>query len=46
MFIVRKNRSFNEDAGRKLALRFFDALGTDHELTIQGRRRLQNLLFV
>jgi len=43
--IVRRDRSWNDDAARKRLLTFFEALGHTHPLTVQGRRKLSSLLF-
>jgi putative thioredoxin len=43
--IVRRNRAWNDEAARKQLLKFFEALGPTHELTVSGRRRLSSLLF-
>jgi putative thioredoxin len=43
--IVRRDRSWNDEAARKRLLTFFDALGQTHPLTVQGRRRLSSVLF-
>ena len=43
--IVRRNRSWNDEAARKQLLTLFDALGSDDEITQSGRRRLSALLF-
>ncbi|MCP4326856.1 MAG: thioredoxin [Alphaproteobacteria bacterium] len=43
--IVERNRGWNEEAARKQLLKYFEALGPTHELTIDGRRRLSSLLF-
>lgn len=45
MDIVRRKRSWNEEAARKQLLQIFEALGPTHALTIAGRRRLSSLLF-
>ncbi|MGH6954658.1 MAG: thioredoxin [Alphaproteobacteria bacterium] len=45
MEIIRRNRSWNEDAARKQLIKIFEALGSGHELTLSGRRRLSSLLF-
>jgi len=45
MRIVKKHREWNEEAGRKLALKFFDALGPEHPVAVKGRKRLTNLWF-
>eukprot|EP00887_Chlorella_sp_A99_P003359 scaffold26.g3359.t1 len=44
--IVRENREWNEQAGKRLALRLFDALGRGSEVARSGRRRLANYLFI
>jgi putative thioredoxin len=43
--IIRKNRSFNDDAARKQLLQLFDAWGASDPATISGRQRLSLLLF-
>jgi putative thioredoxin len=43
--IVRRNRSWNDDAARKQLVQFFEAWGPTDELTVEGRRRLSSLLF-
>jgi putative thioredoxin len=43
--IVRRDRSWNDEAARKRLLTFFEALGHTHPLTVQGRRQLSSLLF-
>jgi len=43
--IVRRDRSWTDDAARKRLLTFFEALGHTHPLTVQGRRKLSSLLF-
>ncbi len=43
--IVRRNRGWNEEAARKQLVKFFEALGPTHPLTLSGRRRLSSLLF-
>jgi len=43
--IVKRDRSWNDDAARKRLLTFFEALGHTHPLTVQGRRQLSSLLF-
>jgi putative thioredoxin len=43
--IVRKDRSWNEDAARKLLLELFEAWGPKDPLTVSGRQRLSSLLF-
>ncbi|MBF0179812.1 MAG: thioredoxin [Magnetococcales bacterium] len=43
--VVRRNRAFDEDAGRKAVLRVFDLLGPGHPLITRFRPRLSALLF-
>ena len=43
--IVRRDQSWNESAARKQLLKFFEAFGSDDELTQTGRRRLSSMLF-
>ena len=43
--IVRRQRSWNEDAARKQLVKFFEAFGPTDPLTIDGRKRLSSILF-
>ncbi|MBN8920974.1 MAG: tetratricopeptide repeat protein, partial [Rhizobiales bacterium] len=43
--IVRRNRTWNEDAARKQLVQFFDAWGPTDDMTVSGRRRLSSILF-
>ena len=43
--IVRRDRSWNEDGGRRQLLKFFEAWGLDDPATLSARRRLSALLF-
>lgn len=43
--IVRRDRSWNEDGGRRQLLKFFEAWGFDDPATLSARRRLSALLF-
>ncbi|MBF0296700.1 MAG: tetratricopeptide repeat protein [Magnetococcales bacterium] len=43
--VVRRNRAFDDDAGRKAILRVFDLLGPGHPLIASFRPRLSALLF-
>jgi len=43
--IVRKSRTWNEDAARKQLVTFFEAFGAMDPLTIATRKRLSSLLF-
>ncbi|SON57247.1 Thioredoxin-M [Hartmannibacter diazotrophicus] len=43
--IVRRDRTWDEDAARKQLVQFFDAWGPKDENTLYGRRRLSAVLF-
>ncbi len=43
--IVRRNRTWNEDAARLQLLKFFEAWGFDDPATVAARRKLSALLF-
>ena len=43
--IVKRERNWNEGAARAQLLKIFEALGSTHELTIGGRRKLSSILF-
>jgi putative thioredoxin len=43
--IVRRDRSWNDDAARKQLVQFFEAWGPTDGMTVEGRRRLSSLLF-
>ena len=43
--IVRRDRAWDDGAGRRLLFRFFDTLGAGHEEVARARRRLALLLF-
>lgn len=45
MWLIEKDRAWNDDAARKQLLLFFEAWGPTHELTLSGRRRLSSILF-
>ncbi len=42
--IVKRDRGYGDDAGRKALLKIFDILGTDHELVSEYRRKLARVL--
>ncbi|MDD3608476.1 MAG: thioredoxin [Halothiobacillaceae bacterium] len=42
--IMRRDRGYNDDAGRKGLIALFDMLGTDHPLVQANRRRMFGLL--
>jgi putative thioredoxin len=41
----KRDRKWNDEAARKQLLKFFEALGPTHALTVGGRRRLSSLMF-
>ena len=43
--IIRRDRSWNEDGGRRQLLKFFEAWGLDDPATLSARRKLAALLF-
>ena len=43
--IILLDQNWNENQARKQLLKFFEAFGSDHPLTIDGRRRLSSILF-
>lgn len=43
--IVRRDREWNEDGGRKQLLQFFEAWGFKDEASAYGRRKLSSVLF-
>ncbi len=43
--IIRRDREWNEQAARLQLLKFFEALGHAHPLTMAGRRSLSTLIF-
>ncbi|TNE28644.1 MAG: thioredoxin [Alphaproteobacteria bacterium] len=42
---IRKDKTWEDGKARKQLLRIFEALGNDHEVTMDGRRKLSSLLF-
>lgn len=45
LYIIGKDRAWNEEAARKQLVDFFEVLGQAHPLTSQFRRRLSSILF-
>ncbi len=45
LYIVRKDREWNEDGARKQLVQFFEAWGAADPATLKGRRQLSSLLF-
>ena len=43
--LVRRDKDWNDEAGRKQLVKIFDALGPTHPLCVSGRRRLSTVLF-
>lgn len=43
--LTRRNRSWEEEKARQYLISIFDALGPQHPLTAQGRRKLSAVLF-
>ena len=43
--IIRRDRKWNGDAGRRTMLAVFDLLGAQHELVVQYRRKLASALY-
>jgi|SRR5579871_1183241 len=43
--IFKRDRAWNEEAARKQLVKFFEALGPTHALTVSGRRKLSSLMF-
>jgi putative thioredoxin len=45
LYIIRRNRGWNDEAARKQLVRFFEAWGPKDAVTLQGRRKLSSILF-
>ncbi len=45
LYVIRKNRDWNEAAARKQLVQFFDVWGPKDEFTLAGRRKLSAILF-
>jgi putative thioredoxin len=43
--IVRRSRTWNEEAARKQLIEFFEAMGPTDPVTLAGRRKLSSVLF-
>ena len=43
--VIKKMRSWNDEAARKQLVKFFEAWGPKDEFTLAGRRKLSSLLF-
>ena len=44
--IMKRDRAWDDDGGRKLLLQFFESLGSQHPDVIAARKRLSALLFI
>jgi putative thioredoxin len=42
---IKRDRNWNEQAARKELLKYFEALGPTHPVTVAGRRKLSSVLF-
>jgi len=42
---IRRDRAWNDEAARKQLVKYFEAWGATHPLTLQTRRRLSSILF-
>ena len=45
IFVIRKDRAWNDGAARKQLVQFFEAWGPQDAATLQGRRKLSSVLF-
>jgi putative thioredoxin len=45
IYIIKKMRSWNDEAARKQLVKFFEAWGPKDEFTLAGRRKLSSVLF-
>jgi putative thioredoxin len=45
VYVIKKDRSWNEDAARKQLVSYFEAWGPKDEFTLMGRRKLSAVLF-
>ena len=43
--IMRKNKSWNEEAAKEQLVKIFEALGDTHPDTIEGRQKMASVLF-
>ncbi|MFN3869173.1 MAG: tetratricopeptide repeat protein, partial [Hyphomicrobiaceae bacterium] len=43
--LVRRARTWNEEAARKQLVQFFEAWGPKDPATVEGRKRLSSVLF-
>lgn len=45
VYVIRKDRNWNDDGARKQLVAFFEAWGPKDEATLAGRRKLSSVLF-
>jgi putative thioredoxin len=45
IYVIKKMRTWNEEAARKQLVKFFEAWGPKDEFTLAGRRKLSSVLF-
>jgi putative thioredoxin len=45
LFVIKSDRTWNDDAARKQLVSFFEAWGPKDEFTLAGRRKLSGVLF-
>ena len=45
LYIIEKDRLWNDEAARKSLLEIFNALGPNHDLVVDGRKKLSSILF-
>jgi len=43
--IIKIDKEWNNKAAKEMLLKIFDSLGTEHQITLAGRRRLNNVWF-
>ena len=46
LLIVRREKTWNDRAAPELLIKLFEALGSDHELTIKGRRKFSSYMLL
>jgi len=45
LYIIEKDKMWNDEAARKNLLEIFNALGPSHEVAVEGRKKLSSILF-
>lgn len=46
LLIVRRDKAWNDKAAQGLLIKLFESLGSDHPLTVTGRRRFANYVLM